>query len=86
MSAVRRAMLTTELRVFLVLLRDQVRSAYSLRGFRELAQILVRDGHWIVAGPGVAVLKAMLQRNKRLRRFTQLSQLLEQAINFTFKG
>jgi len=65
--------------------RDQVRAAYSLRGLRELAEVLVRDGHWIVAGSGIAMLEAMLQRNERLCRFTQLPQLLEQSINFTFK-
>ena len=56
MSAVGRTMLTNVSRRFWVLLRDQVRVAYSLRGLRELAQILARDGQWSIAGPGVAVL------------------------------
>src|SRR4029077_2572664 len=51
-----RAMLTNELTVFSVLRRDQVRAAYSLCRLRELAEVLVRDDQWIVAGPGVAML------------------------------
>jgi hypothetical protein len=68
-SAVGRAKVTNESRTLFLLLRDQVRVAYSLRSLREPAQIVVRDCQWVIPA-GVPVLEVVLQRDERLRRFS----------------